>query len=99
MESAAIIYNNQWTSECLKNLTKEKRELENLYDLIAGVKYSVDERYLAELNKIQREVLGLKDNITSTYRTMNQYMSDMEKAINIIAEKIAIANAVGAKIE
>lgn len=99
MESTTIVYNKQWTSECLKNLTKEKRELENLYNLIAGMKYSVDERYLVELNKIQREVLGLKDNITLTYRTMDQYMLDMENAINIIAEKIAIADAVGAKIE
>ena len=98
MQPTAIVYNKQWTTDCLNNLRRERRELEELYRLLSGMKYIFDVKYIGEVNQILQSIQKLETSINATYSAMDKYMYDMDNAIRVIAEKIEIADGIGSKV-
>lgn len=98
METTSIVYDKQWTIDCIDGLKYELWMLRQLEDRIVEIYYLADESELVHINRIIRMVKQLENKIFATQNIMQDYMHDMEKGFNVVAEKIESANAVGSKV-
>lgn len=98
MEPTSIVYDRQWTADCIDGLRFELQMLRQLENIIVEMRFSADESEMEYINRIIRMVKQLENKTAATHNIMQDYMYDMEKGITVVVEKIESANVVGSKI-